>query len=316
MPNGIAGPGYVLPMSLNPMPPVPVNGSTHCTSGAAAGRGSGGGPASDPRVGAAVGTGGVGVDRRAPARGEQERDEEDRECTHPPSVSHVGAGAGAGGPCYDEVAERSGRSMMRGVVPTFLIALLLVLASSTRADAQEGPPAVPPGYETASPPVAPESQPIVVVPAYGAQPQPTAQGVMPAAPIAPGAPLALPRARAVEVERSESIRALWLPGLIALPVAWLSTWTAASTYFVGDALTYAWIPVIGPWLMLTQDLNGFEAPVVISGIVQGAATLMIVLGLSLRRTYTATEYVYDPPAVTFDVAPMPGGGYGSVTFRL
>ena len=189
---------------------------------------------------------------------------------------------------------------------------------------------MPPGYETAAPPAGPQASPgapaepgtVVVVPAYGGASAPTqtpaqpGQVVVAVAPGGPGAPIVMPRARAVEVERSESIRALWLPGLIALPVAWLSTWTAASTYFVGDALTYAWIPVIGPWLMLTQDLNGYEAPVVISGIVQGAATLMIVLGLSLRRTYTATEYVLEPPPITFDVAPMPGGGYGSVTVRM
>lgn len=239
---------------------------------------------------------------------------------------------------------------MRGVVQSTLIASWLVLASGTSARAQEGLPAVPPGYETAAPPGAPapgtstapppgtappdtsDTAPpptappptppgtVVVVPAYGTPgygasaygAQAPAQGQM----VVAGAPIGAPRARAVEVERSESIRALWLPGLIALPVAWLSTWTAASTYFVGDALTYAWIPVIGPWLMLTQDLNGYEAPVVISGIVQGAATLMIVLGLSLRRTYTATEYVLEPPPITFDVAPMPGGGYGSVTLRM
>lgn len=205
---------------------------------------------------------------------------------------------------------------MHGVISSILIVFALVLVSSARVVAQDAPPPVPPGYQSAQPqsvqpppagaPAAgPATQQVVVVPAYGAPAQ--------AQPVAPVG--VMPRARAVEVEHSESIRALWLPGVIALPVSWLLTWTTASTYFVGDALTYAWIPVIGPWLMLTQDLNGFEAPVVISGIVQGAATLMIVLGVTLRRTWTSTEYVVDP-SISFDLAPTPGGGYGSVTVRM
>lgn len=128
-------------------------------------------------------------------------------------------------------------------------------------------------------------------------------------PIAP-APM---QGRMVEVERSTSIRALWLPGLIALPIAWISTWTAASSYLDGDALTYSWIPVIGPWLMLTQDLNGGEAGFIISGVIQGVAALMIVLGVSLRRSWTETQYVVEPAPgvrarVTFDAIALPGGG--------
>ena len=86
----------------------------------------------------------------------------------------------------------------------------------------------------------------------------------------------------------------------------------------GDAATFSWIPIVGPWLMLSQDLFGYEAPVVISGIVQGAAAILIILGVSLRRTWTETEYVVDqqPVRVSFDASPMEGGGFASVTVTM
>lgn len=183
-----------------------------------------------------------------------------------------------------------------------------------RAEAQAGEVYLPPGY--AQPPAQPGSaQPPA---AYGPPTQTVV--VLPYAPATQLSPTS-PQMHPVQVERSESIRALWLPGVIALPIAWLSTWTAASTYFEGDALAYSWIPVIGPWLMLTQDLNGLEAAVIISGVVQGAATLMIVLGLALRRTWIATEYVVEPipgqqAHVSFDAIGLPGGGMLGARVRM
>lgn len=99
--------------------------------------------------------------------------------------------------------------------------------------------------------------------------------------------------RLMPVERTSTIRGLWLPGLIVLPVAWLTTMTISSSAFEGDAASYAWIPVVGPWLMLTQDLNGNDAGVIVSGIVQGLSTLAIILGLSIKRTWIEQEYVID-----------------------
>ncbi|UJR86930.1 hypothetical protein [Sandaracinus amylolyticus] len=205
---------------------------------------------------------------------------------------------------------------MRGtthVAVPIVIAVLAAVALPSVAVAQTPQPYTPPGYESAPPPD-PSSPP----PSYGyEQPsQPTDPGaaygnVAPAAPY--GTPVAPPaaRARRVPVERSETIRGLWLPGLIVLPIAWVTTWTVSTTVFFDDAATFSWIPVIGPWLMLTQDLNGYEAGIVVSGVVQGLAALAIVLGLTIRRTYTDYEYVMEPAPgarLTIDAITLPGGG--------
>ncbi len=218
--------------------------------------------------------------------------------------------------CYSRAVSRARTDGAGGTAAT-LLALACVVTSVSPAAAQTGAPEVPPGYATPPPsdplivqpqPAGPQivrSQPLVVVPAY-------------APPIVPVASPPV-RPQTIVVERSESIRALWLPGVIALPIAWISTWTSASSVFEGDALTYAWIPLIGPWLMLTQDLNGYEAGFVVLGVVQGAAALMMILGLTLRRSWTETQYVVDPiqgARVSFDAIALPGGGVAGVQLQL
>lgn len=216
-------------------------------------------------------------------------------------------------------------SCMRALVVSFatVLAAIALTASPPRAHAQSGDPHLPPGYQT------PEAAPAYGTPDQGAPPYqaPGAAtapygaapyGAAPYAPIAPppqAAPIAPPttQARLVPVEHSESIRGLWLPGLIVLPVAWVTTWTISSSAFEGDAATYSWIPVIGPWLMLTQDLYGNDAGIIISGVVQGLSALALVLGVAIKRTWTEQEYVIDPETgatarVTFDAISLRGGG--------
>lgn len=201
--------------------------------------------------------------------------------------------------------------------------LALVLLASTAllpdgARAQDAQPYAPPAYETVPAQPVP-AQPVPAQPVPG-QPVPNApppsygygQVVpQPGAPVyAPTAPAAT-QARRVPVERTETIRGLWLPGLIVLPIAWVTTWTVASSAFYGDAVTFSWIPVVGPWLMLTQDLNGNEGGAIFAGVVQGAATLAILLGLTIRRTYTDYEYVIEPvpgARLRLDALTLPGGG--------
>lgn len=196
---------------------------------------------------------------------------------------------------------------MRAFVVVVMFGNALVAAPS---HAQTGAPQVPPGYEPAQP------TPYDARPApYGAQPQPA-----PPARVLPLAP-PVPQARLVLVERTGSIRGLWLPGLIVLPVAWVTTWTVSSSAFVGDAATFSWIPVIGPWLMLTQDLNGNDAGIILSGVVQGVSALALILGLSIKRTWTEQEYVIDPATgatarVTFDAISLPGGGLAFARVEL
>lgn len=192
--------------------------------------------------------------------------------------------------------------------------LALAALGSAGAEAQASP-AAPPGYESASPA---QSAPPPTLPQTTSTPPPS-YGYGDVAPTYPGAtyapygPVAPPptRARRVEVERTESIRGLWLPGLIVLPIAWVTTWTISTSAFYGDAATFSWIPVIGPWLMLTQDLNGNEAGIVVSGVVQGLASLAILLGLTIQRTYTDYEYVIEPAPgarLRLDAISLPGGG--------
>jgi hypothetical protein len=179
---------------------------------------------------------------------------------------------------------------------TLVIVALLASAAAERAAAQSTTePYTPPGYGTAAAPV----QTVTVVPGAPVAPAPIV-GMQPVPPAH--------QARLREVERSEAIRGLWLPGVITLPIAWLATFTAASTSLTGDAYTYSWIPVIGPWLMLTQNLNGYDGAAIFSGVVQSAAALAIILGLSIRRTWREMEYVVEPaPGVQARVSLTPLG---------
>jgi hypothetical protein len=187
---------------------------------------------------------------------------------------------------------------------------IATITAAAPASAQTGAPATPPGYETPRA-TSPYGYP---APQYGTAPY-GATVYQPIAPPPQAAPIAPPstQARLVPVEHTSSIRGLWLPGLIVLPVTWVTTWTIASSAFEGDAATFAWIPIVGPWLMLTQDLYGSEAGVIVSGVVQGLAALALILGLSIKRTWVEEEYVIDPEAgvtarLRFDAISLPGGG--------
>jgi hypothetical protein len=187
---------------------------------------------------------------------------------------------------------------------------LVVIGIVLPAEAQTGVPQAPAGYETATYPYASStSAPRAAVPYV----------VVPNAPNEFASTTAAPVPRLVSVERTSTIRGLWLPGLIVLPIAWLTTMTVASSTFEGDAASYAWIPVVGPWLMLTQDLNGNDAGVIVSGIVQGLSTLALVLGLAIKRTWVEQQYVIDQNSgarLRFDAISLPGGGLAGLQIQL
>ena len=134
--------------------------------------------------------------------------------------------------------------------------------------------------------------------------------------VLPPLPVVPPHVRTVQVEHTESLRALWLPGLIALPAAWVFTWLYASSFLEGEGLAFAWLPIAGPWLMLSSDMNGQEAGVIAAGVVQGLATLAIVLGLSIQETHTSTALeIASLPGrlgtLSVDGGMLPGGGFVS-----
>ena len=119
-------------------------------------------------------------------------------------------------------------------------------------------------------------------------------------------------------EHTESIRGLWIPGLIGLPLSWLLTWSVAATSMRldGHAIEFSYIPIVGPWLMLGEPLNGDEAYYITAGVFQGASALALVLGLAIRRTVREQVWVAGALSdlrVDFELAPVAGGGAGSAT---
>lgn len=130
--------------------------------------------------------------------------------------------------------------------------------------------------------------------------------------VASSAPVAGPR---IELrEHDESLRSVWIPGLIGLPLAWILTWlpATASSSPEGDATEFSWIPLVGPFLMLGQPLNGGEAYYASAGAFQIASALALIIGLSVRRT--VREQVWVAGGVELDVGVGLGGGAAAIHF--
>lgn len=127
------------------------------------------------------------------------------------------------------------------------------------------------------------------------------------------------------VERSESIKPLWITGVILLPTTWVLTWITASatTYCEAgpcrdiDYWLWSWVPLVGPWFMIghgddERALNAGEiAGAVFSGVAQTAGLMMIILGLALRQTVRVQTFALDDseraPALSLGLAPALGG---------
>jgi hypothetical protein len=151
------------------------------------------------------------------------------------------------------------------VVVTVLSASVLVgpVAVQAQDGAPTGAPYTPPGYSLTVP-----SGPQVVT---------------------TGTTLVEPPQRRPE---TQSIRELWIPGLVGLPVSYVATWVVASvTLPVGSsAVDYAYIPVLGPWLMLGQGINGGgEEFYATMGVIQGVSLVCLVLGLAIRLPKPAAD---------------------------
>jgi len=209
-------------------------------------------------------------------------------------------------------------------VRVFVLASVLattLLGVLSAASAQAGDVYVPPGYGDGSA--------TVVVPATAPPTTPTTSPTSPA----PGGYVAAyrasgtvgltaPTAHMETRTRETSIRELWIPGLIALPASWLLTWTIASTALplYGDAIEMSYIPLIGPWLMLTQPLNGYEGFSVAMGIVQDVAAVMLILGLVLRETVEEQVWVMadlgEGRRLTFDASAGPGSAMTTTTLTF
>lgn len=183
--------------------------------------------------------------------------------------------------------------MRLAALATFLASWAMLAAS---AGAQSGTLVVPAGYETASPAAAPTAAPVFVT-----------------------APPRMPAGHWETRTEERAVRGLWLTGLITLPVSWILTWTVASTGLptASAGIPYSYVPVVGPWLMLTEPLNGYDGFAVAMGLVQAAGALMLVLGLTLRETVERREWVVGDLGggrrIAFDASAGPGGGSASAT---
>jgi hypothetical protein len=132
------------------------------------------------------------------------------------------------------------------------------------------------------------------------------------------------------IHHSDSIRALWIPGILALGGGFL--FSVFADLAVGqecssfssrgcpstDWQLLTWIPVVGPWLGLGIGDPGDYAWVnYVGGILQGAGLLMMILGLSIHDEWDEPLYAFDPSdplAPTLSMDGGPTGGNVTLTF--
>ncbi len=168
-----------------------------------------------------------------------------------------------------------------------------------------GVPQAPPGYDypqqSYGQPTYPSAQPAYGTPTYA----PTYGPSYPARP------------RQVRYEQREStIKGLWIPGAIVFGASWALSGSVASLSPDGDYQTYAWIPLVGPWLMLTVASSDSEtAGALVAGVTQLAGAVMLVLGLSLHDTIRVAVYALGDrprsPQLALELRPALAGA----TFR-
>ena len=127
------------------------------------------------------------------------------------------------------------------------------------------------------------------------------------------------------VERSQSIKALWIPGLILLPVSYLTTlgllWTVYNDVDDGirPALTNM-IPIVGPWASLEYYQGGKEWFPILMGSLQITGLALLVLGLTLRRKVREPVMALNPSdprsaTLELDLGTGSAGGQFGLTLR-
>jgi hypothetical protein len=140
----------------------------------------------------------------------------------------------------------------------------------------------------------------------GAPYYPTGYTVQAQAPlVAPTVPPAAP----AFTPRTTSIRGLWIPGLVGLPVAWVATWVHASLSLSAgsDAVSAAFIPIAGPWMVLAEQ-NVDVGYYVTTGIVQDLSLICLVLGLVIRVREPSARIALGEATLDLAAAPTTSGG--------
>jgi hypothetical protein len=131
------------------------------------------------------------------------------------------------------------------------------------------------------------------------------------------------------IHHSDSIRALWIPGMIALAGGFLFT-VLADVGLVEECGSFSrgcpdgtwsaltWIPVVGPWLGLgLGNAQDYAWVNYVGGILQDAGLLMMILGLAIHDEWDEPLYAFDPSdplAPTLSMAAGPTGGSLTLTF--
>ena len=122
------------------------------------------------------------------------------------------------------------------------------------------------------------------------------------------------------VDQETSIKGLWIPGIIVFGVSYVLTSSLSALSFAPDYASFALIPLVGPWVMLSvPGLNEDEiAGAILGGVAQLAGVTMFLLGLTLRQTVRVAVYSFDDrderaPRLALDVLPATAGAMFGVT---
>jgi len=134
------------------------------------------------------------------------------------------------------------------------------------------------------------------------------------------------------IHRSASIPALIVPGVVLLVGGYLTQAIGAPTLAAegrglsSDRLGHAYRPVPGPWHPegtyddVSSRLESGEAHFSwVTGVVQAVGLVLLVVGLTVREEWDEPVYALsdapDAPRLAFDVTPLQGGGYASLTLQ-
>ncbi len=132
------------------------------------------------------------------------------------------------------------------------------------------------------------------------------------------------------IHRSQSIAALWVPGIIALGVGWLGG-ALIATYGWGDCtgsgcpsadwVGFQWIPIVGPWLALgLSDARDWAPLSYVTGILEDVGLLLFVLGLAIRDEWDEPVYAFgdgpDAARLYLSAGPTQGGASATALLRF
>ncbi len=157
-------------------------------------------------------------------------------------------------------------------------------------------------------------------PVAPAAPAPLVPAVPPAGYAMPGAQPYAPFSPVLGYRTEQRpLTAVAIGGAIMLGASWLLTIAVTAVLsdpaVAGRFIGYAAVPVVGPWIILTDPdfETGYAVGVVVSGLIQAAGLTMLIVGLAARRTVQVpvTTFGTGPrvPRLAFS-AQIGGGGAG------